>query len=132
MVGFISLAKGKMVMNSFNQINFNSGSLQRAVAKAVAVRPHVRLGLASSCGAAYFVRRSDGASFAQVQFIRSARGSALVSCDCDAGARVMLCYHAAAALIVHVSLVRSGFRSSISSSVWLPRSSGRGFYLEAA
>ena len=53
-----------------------------------------------------------------VEFIRSPRGHALGKCDCPAGEKGWYCYHLAAALTVHIGLVRHGLRKPISRSIW--------------
>lgn len=103
----------------YNEINFNSESLKRAFERCAAMRPLVRLGeFSDDALASYEVLRSDTRTWCIVEFIRSPRGHALGKCDCPAGEKGWYCYHLAAALTVHIGLVRHGLRKSISRSIW--------------
>jgi len=119
-------------MNSLLVVDPSAPCFSRAMAKAVDVRPLVRPSVQCDAASSYDVRRSDGISFAVVKFLRSPAGRALAVCDCPAGASGHFCYHVAAALIAHVWLVRAGLRMSVSRSVWVPRSSGRGWVARVA
>jgi hypothetical protein len=119
-------------MNNLLRVDPNAACFSRAMAKAIESRPLVRPSVQFDGCSSYDVRRSDGISFAVVKFLRSPDGCALACCDCPGGDAGRFCYHVAAALIAHVWLVRAGLRVSVSRSVWVPRSSGRGWVARAA
>jgi hypothetical protein len=91
-----------------NEIKFKSESFKRAMAKAAAKKPLVKIG--SKTGQ-YFVAASDGFSSYQVLFQVGGGGRRLASCLCAGGQKGYFCYHQAAALLAHSSFVRAGLRS---------------------
>jgi len=90
-----------------NEISFNGKSFERAMKKAIAEKPFVKIG--AKCGQ-YFVAASDGFSSYQVLFQLGGGGRRLASCLCAGGQKGRFCYHQAAALIVHSSFVSCGLR----------------------
>ncbi len=90
-----------------NEINFSSKSFERALAKAVATKPMVRIGKKAG---QYFVAASDGFSSYPVSFSLGGGGRRLSSCLCAGGQKGLFCYHQAAALIAHSAFVRAGLR----------------------
>ena len=73
--------------------------IERAVTKARAVKPRVRIlgfGL-------YEVRGAKGNAY-QVRCKRDNQGYKTVGCNCQAGANGQVCYHAAAAVGAHIAL----------------------------
>ena len=90
-----------------NEIKMETPRFERAITKAIEVKPMVRNGKKAG---QYFVAASDGFSSYVVQFRRGAGGRRLSSCLCAGGQKGFFCYHQAAALIAHVGLVRAGLR----------------------
>jgi hypothetical protein len=74
--------------------------LQNAIAKAKATRPAVKF---RSFGN-YSVRGSRG--FYTVICRKDERGNKTVACECKGAERGLVCYHAAAALSLHVGLAK--------------------------
>ncbi len=75
--------------------------LERAIAKALKIRPRVEF----DCFGKYRVSGSKG-GFYTVICRRSDNGYKTVECTCKASERGLACYHAAAALSLHVGLAR--------------------------
>lgn len=92
------------------EIDVNHRQFQNVLAKAVAVRPLVRLGSASG---SYLVRGSSG-DFYPVNFQLGGGGRRLGSCLCAGAMRGYYCYHLAAALLAHSAFVRAGLRAPAS------------------
>lgn len=75
--------------------------LENAISKALKVRPRVKF---DSFGQ-YRVSGSKG-SFYTVKCEKTANGEKQVACECKGAERGLVCYHAAAALSLHVGLAR--------------------------
>ncbi len=90
-----------------NEIKTQSPAFSRAIAKAIAKKPMVRIGKKTG---QYFVAASDGFSAYPVLFTLGAGGRRLASCLCAGGQKGFFCYHLAAALLVHSAFVRAGLR----------------------
>jgi hypothetical protein len=114
----ISFERKRKMESKWLEINLNSSALQRGFEKVARVRCAVRCDLSSEFAASYLVLRSDGVLWAHVMFSRSVSGRAIGRCDCPAGLSGRCCYHLAAALLVHVGLVRAGLRRPVSRSFW--------------
>ena len=106
-----------------NEIQFKSAAFDRAMAKAKAKKPMVRLGKNDG---QYFVAASDGFSSYRVSFTLGGGGRRLSSCLCAGGQKGLFCYHQAAALLVHVAFVRSGLRKPAAPRPSFSRSSWSG------
>lgn len=87
-------------------IETKSASFQRAIAKATAQKPLVKIGFKPN---QYLVRGSGG-DFYPVLFQRAAHGQMLAACLCRGGISGFDCYHVAAAFVAHTSFVRAGLR----------------------
>lgn len=90
-----------------NEIKMDTPRFERAITKAIEVKPMVRNGKKAG---QYFVAASDGFSSYVVQFQIGAGGRRLGSCLCAGGQKGFFCYHLAAALLVHSAFVRAGLR----------------------
>jgi hypothetical protein len=75
--------------------------LEKAIAKAKKIRPRVEF----DCFGRYRVSGSKG-GFYTVICRRADNNCKLVECTCKASERGLACYHAAAALSLHVGLAR--------------------------
>jgi hypothetical protein len=75
--------------------------LERAIEKAKKIRPRVEF----DCFGRYRVSGSKGGYYVVV-CKRSGNGYKTVECACKASERGLVCYHAAAALSLHVGLAR--------------------------
>lgn len=76
--------------------------IERAVTKARTIKPRVRIigfGL-------YEVRGSKGNAYL-VRCKRDNRGYKTVGCNCEGGSKGFVCYHAAAAIGIHVVMAES-------------------------
>lgn len=110
-----------------NEIKINTAQFQRALAKAIEMKPLVRIGAGDG---QYLVRGSKrngdglgGYVFYPVKFQLGGGGRRLASCLCAGGQRGFHCYHLAAALLAHSAFVRAGLRSAAarretSPNVW--------------
>jgi hypothetical protein len=75
--------------------------LEKAIEKAKKIRPTVKF----DCFGRYRVSGSKGGYYTVI-CRRDNRGIKAVECTCKAGDEGLVCYHAAAALSLHVGLVR--------------------------
>src|SRR5262249_25769182 len=91
-------------------IKLESRTMTKAIARAKAVRPRVRV--VSADERVYSVTGSKGDAYT-VKFV-VVNGLKLAECDCLAGQREQLCYHIAAAAAVNIavqSMRRQGTQS---------------------
>lgn len=79
----------------------NKDQLERAITKAKKVRPRVKFG-----GFGYYRVSGSQGGFYTVLCRRSNNGYKTVDCTCKGGEKGLVCYHAAAALSLHVGLAR--------------------------
>lgn len=95
LVKFIDTGKKEMfILNSKNQ-------LEKAIEKARKVRTKVRF-LSFGC---YAVKGAKG-NFYTVKCERADNGEKQVICECKGGESGLVCYHAAAALSLHIGLAK--------------------------
>lgn len=79
----------------------NQSQLEKAAQKARKVRPAVKFNRFGS----YKVSGSKG-NFYTVVCEKDAAGQKVVNCECKGAEKGLVCYHAAAALSLHVGLAR--------------------------
>ncbi|HEX8370458.1 MAG TPA: SWIM zinc finger family protein [Pyrinomonadaceae bacterium] len=75
--------------------------LQNAIAKAKKLRPRVEFG-----GFGHYRVAGSGGGFYTVICKKSNNGYKTVECTCKGAEKGLVCYHAAAALSLHVGLAR--------------------------
>ncbi len=78
----------------------NKTQLERAIAKALKIRPRVEF----DCFGRYRVSGSKG--YYTVICRKDERGYKTVECTCKGAEKGLVCYHAASALSLHIGLAR--------------------------
>lgn len=79
----------------------NRDQLNRAITKAKKVRPRVEFG-----GFGHYRVSGSKGGFYTVLCRKSNNGYKTVDCTCKGGEKGLVCYHAAAALSLHIGLAR--------------------------